>query len=334
MSVNNNLQTGQGRIRVAKFTASGSWTAPAGVYAVNVLAVGGGGGGGGVNTTTTNVATSGGGGGGGVFDGMLSVVPGTTYTVTIATGGNGATSGAAAGSNGGDTTFGSLMTAPGGQGGASTTNGSVTAPTTNPGGSSGGFGYGASAASYAANGGGHGAGAASPILPAFSTSFSATTHAQLTYTFFDGYSNRTHPYMFTMVPGAIGSSAIVAASNSAITQYPNIKRHTNPSKTMSSFSYIPGWAWKNLGAGGAGVMTGSTSGVEININHGMTFIHPTAGFVNVTTSISLDNPGGTGGTNSWANSGSGGGGARSYGATYSAAGGNGGSGYLEVSWFE
>ena len=76
------------------FTSSSTWTAPSGVTAVNyILAAGGGGGGGGINATSNGNYNfcSGGGAGGEVARGTLSVTPGTSYTVTVGTGGAGAT---------------------------------------------------------------------------------------------------------------------------------------------------------------------------------------------------------------------------------------------------
>lgn len=336
MSVNNNLQTGSGRIRVAKFTASGSWVAPAGVFSVNVLAVGGGGGGGGTTGSSGNLQLAGGGGGGGVYDGPLAVTPGTTYTVTIGTGGAGATSGTGASSNGTNTTFGSILTAPGGQGGVSCNgNGNFVAPSTNPGGSSGGHGWSKDTASYQTNGGGMGAGAGSPILASTISAFSGVTNQQINYTFFDGISHRTHPTFISITASSADYSQFISfPSNSAITQYPNIKRHTNPQSIVNSTSYLPGWAWKGLGAGGAGPLSGAARSLGYNMSPGMSYIHPTAGINNATGSLSLDNNASTPGSNAWANSGSGGGGARSGTTVASGTGGNGGSGYLEVVWEE
>ena len=75
-------QLSYGRV---EFRESGSWTAPAGVYRIDVLIVGGGGGGG--NGTTCNdgswCAGGGGGGGGAVISLNLSVVPGSIYSVVV-----------------------------------------------------------------------------------------------------------------------------------------------------------------------------------------------------------------------------------------------------------
>jgi hypothetical protein len=76
------------------FTSSGSWTAPAGITEVILVGFGGGGGGG------TNQQ---GGGGSIQCQSYVSVVPGTTYTITIGAGGG-------VGGDGGSTTFGSLST--------------------------------------------------------------------------------------------------------------------------------------------------------------------------------------------------------------------------------
>ena len=67
------------------FTSSGTWTAPAGVNAAQVILVGGGGGGG----QSSGNAAGGGGGGGAVVTRNLAVTPGTTYNVTVGAGGQG-----------------------------------------------------------------------------------------------------------------------------------------------------------------------------------------------------------------------------------------------------
>ncbi len=76
---------------VTTFNATGStqtWTCPAGIEYIQVEAWGAGGGGGNSNNTTTN---GGSGGGGGAYSrSLLSVTPGTTYTLFVGRGGNGA----------------------------------------------------------------------------------------------------------------------------------------------------------------------------------------------------------------------------------------------------
>jgi MSHA biogenesis protein MshQ len=98
------------------FTASGTWTAPAGVTSVDVEVWGGGGAGGG-NPTSSD---GGGGGGGGAYSRNTSipVVPGTVYTVTIGAGGAGVAGDD--GGPGGDSWFSTIGTilAKGGAGGA------------------------------------------------------------------------------------------------------------------------------------------------------------------------------------------------------------------------
>jgi len=67
----------------SSYTASGTWVCPAGVTSVTVQCWGGGGGGG-----SRSVNGGAGGGGGGAFaSGTIAVVPGTTYPVTVGTGG-------------------------------------------------------------------------------------------------------------------------------------------------------------------------------------------------------------------------------------------------------
>lgn len=73
------------------FTSSSTWTAPAGVTAVNCTVVGAGGGGGASGNSTTNSNynfPAGGGAGGLVSTGSVSVTPGTTYAVVVGAGGN------------------------------------------------------------------------------------------------------------------------------------------------------------------------------------------------------------------------------------------------------
>ena len=97
------------------FTSLGttSWTVPANVDTVEVLAVGGGGGGG-------SDMGAGGGAGGVIYTPVYPVTPGGSVSVTVGAGGTGAPAGVGQvrGSNGGNTSFGAI-TAYGGGGGAS-----------------------------------------------------------------------------------------------------------------------------------------------------------------------------------------------------------------------
>ncbi len=105
-----------------------TWTVPANVYSISVELWGGGGGGGPgaakyyVEPGIRDFFTSGGGGGGGGGYGLqtINVLPGTTYTIVVGSGGNGGSVGASKGLNGGTTTFsgnGVALNATGGGGG-------------------------------------------------------------------------------------------------------------------------------------------------------------------------------------------------------------------------
>ena len=99
------------------FTSTTTWTVPAGVTQVILIGAGGGAGGaGGTRTILQDVP-----GGNGVVPSMkiISVVPNTTYTITIGAGGTGGTGTTGqyvtppAGTAGGTTSFGVLATFPG-----------------------------------------------------------------------------------------------------------------------------------------------------------------------------------------------------------------------------
>lgn len=96
------------------FTASGTYTKPAGLKRANVTVVGGGGGGSGANGTS---AAGGGGGGGGTASKLIEATAiGATETVTIGAGGGGGTINAN-GSSGSTSSFGAHATATGGSAG-------------------------------------------------------------------------------------------------------------------------------------------------------------------------------------------------------------------------
>lgn len=97
---------------VQDFTASGTWTAPSGVSRVIVQLWGAGGGGG----FAGFINNAGAGGGGAFASAVLTVTPGSTYSIAVGTGGGGETTG-------GSTTFSDssstvLVSAGGGLGGA------------------------------------------------------------------------------------------------------------------------------------------------------------------------------------------------------------------------
>jgi hypothetical protein len=131
------------------FTSTGTWVAPTGVETIDIFLVGGGGAGAGGGSSSYR--NGGGGGGGAVIERPLTVVPGTTYTVTIGAGGA-TNSGDSLAPNGSNSTFGALLTANGGGGGgygglAGRTNGNASGggnssagSSTHPSGSGGGAG--------------------------------------------------------------------------------------------------------------------------------------------------------------------------------------------------
>ncbi len=90
------------------FTSNGTFIVPAGVTSILVECVGAGGGG---SSLTANNARGGGGGGGAFASSVLSVIPGTSYSVVVGSGG-------LANTSGGSSSFGSnLVLAAGGTGG-------------------------------------------------------------------------------------------------------------------------------------------------------------------------------------------------------------------------
>lgn len=105
---------------LANFTASGTWTKPAGLTKIRVTVYGAGGGGGGVEGTSSNAAASSGGpAGGSAFEEIVTGSLSATEAVTIGAGGAGGAAGQNAGVAGGTTSFGALLSATGGAGGAS-----------------------------------------------------------------------------------------------------------------------------------------------------------------------------------------------------------------------
>ena len=96
-----------------EFNSTTSWTVPADVTSLTIFACGGGGGGG----RGPNDTTPGSGGSGSALEQQVDVTPGSTHTITIGAGGAGAPSNGTDGSNGTDTTFGSILTAEGAGGG-------------------------------------------------------------------------------------------------------------------------------------------------------------------------------------------------------------------------
>lgn len=126
-----------GKVVSQVFISSGTYTPTSGMLYAEVIAVGGGGGGGGCSTTTSTEASAAGGGGGGAFTRKIFTAAqiGASQTVTIGSGGTGGVGSGANGTSGGNTTFGSLLTANGGSYGTGGT--SSNSSTGSPGGAGG-----------------------------------------------------------------------------------------------------------------------------------------------------------------------------------------------------
>lgn len=100
------------------FTASGTFTVPAGITKVWVRQVGGGQGGSHQNTSGGSASP---GSAGDYSEDVVDLTGIPTVSVTIGAGGAGGASGGAAGTNGGDTTFGSYILSKGGNSGSTST---------------------------------------------------------------------------------------------------------------------------------------------------------------------------------------------------------------------
>ncbi len=124
--------------------SGGTWTAPAGATAVEVLVVAGGGGGG-----SGNYSSGGGGAGGLVYHASKSVTPSSAYTLTVGAGGT-CVSGDA-GNAGANSVFSDITAVGGGGGGARNASGS--GPGRDGGSGGGGGSDGGSGANYAGGSG-------------------------------------------------------------------------------------------------------------------------------------------------------------------------------------
>lgn len=121
------------------FTASGTWTKPAGCTAVLAEVIGGGGGSGGVAATIAGQISVSPGAGSGGYSRKLITAPGATETVTIGAGGAAGAAGNNNGSTGGTTSFGAHCSA---TGGVHSNGGAATAANANTTGGAGGVGSG------------------------------------------------------------------------------------------------------------------------------------------------------------------------------------------------
>lgn len=105
---------GGGKIeKTEKITSTQTWTAPDDVYEVEVIICGGGGGG--AKSQDNNIA--GPSGGGSAYYEVLSVTPGSSYSISIGAGGSQANVDGGNASTGGTSTFSNLFSATGGGGG-------------------------------------------------------------------------------------------------------------------------------------------------------------------------------------------------------------------------
>lgn len=116
--LNTTVQISGQAVNVVVFNTGGTWAMPAGAKSIDVYLIGGGGGGG-DGTPPTGSALGGGAGGGGGFTKWTfpASAVASTVTVTLGAAGVGGTANGVAGTAGGNTLFGSYLTAGGGGGG-------------------------------------------------------------------------------------------------------------------------------------------------------------------------------------------------------------------------
>jgi hypothetical protein len=102
---------------IDRFTADGTWSKPSGLRWVKVKVQAGGGGGGGSQDTASSEGSCGGGGGGGGYAESLILASDLASTVTVTIGAAGTNGSGAVGGDGGNSSFGTHVTANGGKGG-------------------------------------------------------------------------------------------------------------------------------------------------------------------------------------------------------------------------
>jgi len=291
-------------VLVDTFTSSGTWTVPAGVTKVDVIAMGsgGGGGGGGVfkGTSATHSVRGGGGGGGGAYAFIQGVNVSGSASITVGVGAGGAggtaaTGATASGGNGGTggaATFGSLVVSNGGAGGVG--GGATTGGTATGTGGTGGLGGTVSAAVLAPEKYDGDAGGNSAVYTGSGTLVTAATAGGASTLI--GFTDI--PYYGALNPaaganaGATGGVAGIGGGGGAGGMNANL------------FTGSPSSAPSNGGAGGGGGGGTAAKSTSANVTGGT---------------------GGAAGSNSAAGGG-GGGAAATNGTPTSGAGGDGGSG--------
>lgn len=283
------------------FTSTGTFTTPAGVTRIEVLLVGGGGGAGGqAAIATTGHFVTGGGGGGGVNRQILTVTPSTAYTVTIGAGGAGGIGSSTTDStNGGESSFGTLMYAGGGGRGGSSQYGTGSGGDGTGGGGGGGAANVSNTVNCAAGHGGGGGG----VPASLPTNLGTTAITNSNSGGSGRYGGGSGPKL-----GGSGGPGITAQGTT----------------TNDAFGASPGSGLFNYGIGGPG--GACTNNTNMFLPYG-----PAGGIEPAYRSSNGINTG----TNAAANTGNGGGGTAQKTATTASAttGGNGGSGYCLVTFW-
>lgn len=291
------------------FTSSGTWVAPTGIYAVNILVVAGGGGSG-MGTKNTVRNAGGGGGGGLIYMENYSVTPGSDINAVVGGGGAGATATSATGSNGSNSSFGSLTAVGGGGGGSSGnrpgsnggsgggagvlntstgTGGTGTQPSQS--GDSGTYGFGnngASSTARTAGGGGGAGGAASGTTGGAGKSVLSGTYASGGNAHSNGASGAANTGNGGNAPATnSGSTGSSGGSGIVIVNYTDTWA---PSTNQTTYS--PTWSFSSI------PYNTSSSQISMTAITGYDYSTPIEFLFTLDNSSCTTNHGGTGGTTS------------------------------------